>query len=181
VEIRKIVVGAEETRRVLGKELGMPTVKAWAAAVVTNPYAGRYVDELPLLLDGGAEVGTVLGERALAALGGRPVTGYGKGAIVGLDGELEHAAAFIHPTFGGAIRAVIGGGPAIISSTKLVASAGAPLAIPITSREDVWSFDEMDTIVVSIPDAPRPDEIVAVIVLASGGRAGARTRKPGPR
>ena len=125
-EIRKIVVQVEETLRDAGRAVDPPTRKVVAAAVVTNPYAGRFVEDLAPLYDLGAEVSGLLAERAVAALGVAPndVTAYGKGAIIGTDGEIEHAAALIHPTFGAPVRAAIGGGAAIIPSTKVIASAG---------------------------------------------------------
>jgi Amino acid synthesis len=180
VEIRKIIVQVEETRREAGQAVDPPTVKVVAAAVVRNPLAGRYVEDLGELETLGAEVAAVLAERGMAALSpGSRVTAYGKGAIVGLDGELEHAAAILHPRFGAPARAAIGGGAAIIPSTKKVAGAGAALTMPITNKDDIWSFDEMDAAEITIPDAPRPDEVVVCLVLASGGRPHARTRKPG--
>ncbi len=181
MEIRRIVVQTEETQSVLGRRLATPTRKVVAAAVIVNPFAGRYVEDLSELQTMGAEIAGILAQRAVAALTAADpeakVTGYGKGAIVGLDGELEHAAALIHPKFGAPVRAAIGGGAAIIPSTKIIAAAGTPLAMPVTNKDDIWSFDEMDAAVIAVPDAPRPDEILVCVVLAAGGRPGARTRK----
>ena len=179
MDIRKLVVEVEETHAVGGRRLQRPTRKAVASVVIANPLAGRYVEDLAELVELGAEVGRLLAERAMAALGPDAiVSAYGKGAIVGLDGELEHAAAILHPTFGAPVRAVVGGGPSIIPSTKLLAGPGTLLAMPIVNRDTIWSFDEMDAATVQIPDAPRPDEIVVSLVLAAGGRPGARTRRP---
>jgi hypothetical protein len=179
-EIRKVVVQVEETRSELGRAASRPTVKVVAAAVVRNPVAGRYEADLGELEHLGAEVAALLAERAVAALGpDRPVTAYGKGAIVGLDGELEHAAAILHPRFGAPVRAAVGGGAAIIPSTKKVGPAGASITMPIVNKDDIWSFDEMDAAEIAIPDAPRLDEVVVCLALASGGRVHARTRKPG--
>jgi len=178
VEIRKIVVELEETHAAGGRSLEHPTRKVVASVVIANPFAGRYVEDVTPLVDLGADVGRLLAERAMAALGpDAHVSAYGKGAIVGTDGELEHAAAILHPKFGGPVRAVVGGGPSIIPSTKLVGGPGTLLAMPIVNRDDIWSFDEMDAATVSIPDAPRAGEIVVSLVLAVGGRPGARTRK----
>jgi len=178
VDIRKIVVEVEETHAVTGRVLEEPTRKAVASVVLKNPFAGRYVDDVTPLVDLGAEVGRLLAERAMVALGeGTHVSAYGKGAIVGTDGELEHAAAILHPKFGAPVRAVVGGGPSIIPSTKLVGGPGTLLAMPLVNRDDLWSFDEMDAATVQIPDAPRADEIVVSLVLAAGGRPAARTRK----
>ena len=179
MEIRKVVVRVEETHRSAGQAVSPPTRTVVAAAVVRNPLAGRYADDLGELEELGAEVASLLAERAVDALGsGASVTAYGKGAIVGLDGELEHAAAILHPRFGAPVRAAIGGGAAIIPSTKKVAGAGASLTMPVTNKDDIWSFDEMDAAELSIPDAPRADEVVVCVVLACGGRPLARTRKP---
>ena len=179
MEVRKVVVQVEETLAEAGREARRPSVKVVAAAVVRNPLAGGYADDLPELEALGAEVAELLAQRAFAALGPDvAVTAYGKGAIVGLDGELEHAAAILHPRFGAPVRAAIGGGAAIIPSTKKVAAAGASLTMPVTNKDDIWSFDEMDAAEISIGDAPRPDEVVVCLVLAAGGRPLARTIKP---
>jgi len=179
MEVRKVVVQVEETLREVEREARSPSVKVVAAAVVRNPLAGGYVEDLDELEALGAEVATLLVERAVAALGPDvAVTAYGKGAIVGLDGELEHAAAILHPRFGASVRAAVGGGAAIIPSTKKVAGAGAAITMPATNKDDIWSFDEMDAAEISIHDAPRPDEVVVCLVLAAGGRPLARTRKP---
>ena len=183
MEVRKLVVQVEEAFSAAGRVAARPTVKVVAAAVIRNPLAGSYHDDLTELEAIGREVGDLLARRAVAALGAldgeQAVTAYGKGAIVGLDGELEHAAAVLHPRFGAPVRAAIGGGAAIIPSTKKVAAAGAPITMPVTNKDDIWSFDEMDAAELVIPDAPRPDEIVVALVLACGGRIHARTRKPG--
>ena len=178
MEIRKIVVEVTETHAVTGRALATPTRQAVASVVIANPFAGRYVEDVTPLVDLGAEVAQLLAERAVAALGeGARVSAYGKGAIVGTAGELEHAAAILHPKFGAPVRAAVGGGPSIIPSTKLVAGPGTLLAMPLVNRDDIWSFDEMDAATVQIPDAPRADEIVVSLVLAAGGRPAARTRK----
>jgi hypothetical protein len=106
------------------------------------------------------------------------VTAYGKGAIVGTAGEIEHAAAILHPRFGAPVRRVVIKGDDIIPSTKKVAGPGAQITIPLTNKDDIWSFDEMDAIDVSIGDAPHHDEIVVTVALAVGGRPFARTIKP---
>jgi len=179
VYVRKLVVQVEETLAEAGRPSRPPSVKVVAAAVVRNPLAGGYVEDLEPLEALGAEVAALLAGRAVAALGRElDVTAYGKGAIVGLDGELEHAAAILHPRFGAPVRAAVGGGAAIIPSTKKVAAAGASLTMPLTNKDDIWSFDEMDAAELAIADAPRPDEVVVCLALAAGGRPHARTRKP---
>lgn len=180
LEVRKLVTLVEETRSEAGRAVVPPTRKALAAAVIANPLAGRYSEELDVLLDLGREVGALLVDAALAALGGdgAAVSAYGKGAIVGIDGEIEHAAALIHPTFGAPVRAAIGGGKAIIPSTKLVGGPGCRIVVPIVNRDDIWEFDDMDGAAIQFDDAPRPAEVVVVLALASGGRPLKRTKKP---
>ena len=181
MQVRKVIVQREETRRDGERDLSAPTVKVVAAAVLANPLAGGPTDELGILEELGAEVAALLVEEALRALGSRAadVNAYGKAAIVGLGGELEHAAAVLHPRFGAPVRAAIGGGAAIIPSTKKVDGAGAAITMPLTNKDDIWSFDEMDAAEIAVPGAPRDDEILVCLALAAGGRALARTRKPG--
>jgi hypothetical protein len=171
-----VTVQREDTHR----DGELPTVKVVAAAVVTNPHAGAFVADLAVLEEMGAEVASLLAHEALAALGDRAgeVSSYGKAAIVGLDGELEHAAAVLHPRFGAPVRAAIGGGAAIIPSTKKVDVAGAAITMPLTNKDDIWSFDEMDAAEISVQGAPRADEILVCLALGVGGRPHARTKKP---
>lgn len=179
MKVRKVVVRVEETLEEAGRPAHPPSVKVVAAAVVANPLAGGYAEDLAELETLGAEVAALLAERATAALpGDAAVTAYGKGAIVGLDGELEHAAAILHPRFGAPVRDAVGGGAAIIPSTKKVAGAGASITMPLTNKDDIWNFDEMDAAELAIGDAPRPAEVLVCLVLAAGGRPLARTRKP---
>ncbi len=179
MDVRKIVVQVEETREERGVPVDGEAKKVVAAAVVRNPLAGTFTEDLSELEALGGDVAALLAERALAALGrDAAVTAYGKGAIVGLDGELEHAAAILHPRFGAPVRAAIGGGAAIIPSTKKVAGAGSALTMPVTNKDDIWSFDEMDAAEIVVHDAPRADEVLVCVVLATGGRPHARTRKP---
>jgi hypothetical protein len=179
-EIRKLVVQVEETRRDAGRAVDPPACKVVAAAVVTNPFAGTYADDLSPLYELGAEVSELLAARAVLALGVEPgaVTAYGKGAIVGTDGELEHAAALLHPLFGAPVRRAVDHGDDIIPSTKKVAAPGAAITLPITNKDDIWSFDEMDAAELAIPDAPLPHEVVVCVVLAVGGRPLHRVAKP---
>ncbi|MCY7303063.1 MAG: amino acid synthesis family protein [Thermoleophilia bacterium] len=180
MQVRKVIVQCEETRSEAGRDLAAPTVKVVAAAVIENPLAGGFSDDLTRLEELGAEVAALLVEEALAVLGARAgeVSSYGKAAIVGLDGELEHAAALIHPRFGAPVRAAIGGGQAIIPSTKKVDAAGAAITMPLTNKDDIWSFDEMDAAEISVPGAPGADEILVCLALGVGGRPHARTKKP---
>lgn len=181
MQVRKVIVQREETRGEGQRDLTSPTLKVVAAAVLVNPLTGGHSDDLSVLEELGAEVAALLVEEALRALGPRAadVNAYGKAAIVGLGGELEHAAAVLHPRFGAPVRAAIGGGAAIIPSTKKVDAAGAAITMPLTNKDDIWSFDEMDAAEIAVPGAPRDDEILVCLTLAAGGRAFARTEKPG--
>lgn len=182
-QIRKTVVTVEEITRESGQAVNPPTVKVIAAAVVTNPLAGKaLVKDLTELELMSAEVTEYLSKKAIAALGAiglsaSDVRGYGKGAIVGTDGELEHTAAVLHPRFGAPIRAAIGGGADIIPGTKKVAGPGALITMPIGNKDDRWEFDDMDSAEISIGDAPRADEMLIAIVLSVGGRPHARVTK----
>ena len=171
-EIRKVVATIEETSREMGQSVEPAAVKIAVTAVVKNPYAARYEADLSPLYALGAEVADMLTKKALAILGtsAEAISAYGKGAIVGVDGEIEHAAAFIHPKFGAPVREAIGGGKAIIPSTKKLGGPGAAITVPMVNRDDVWVFDDMDAIDVSLPDAPRADEIVITLAFGLGGR-----------
>lgn len=146
-----------------------PIVRVAALAVVKNPFAGRFVDDLSELFDLGGQLGERLMGDAVAALSGAPVS-YGKAAIVGVAGDLEHGGAMIHPKLGKPMRAAVGGGAALIPSNAKVASAGAPIDLPLGHKDEAWSFDHFDTMTVMITDAPCPDEIVLCMAVADGGR-----------
>ncbi|MGB8859474.1 MAG: amino acid synthesis family protein [Ilumatobacteraceae bacterium] len=172
LEVRKVVSCVETTRREMGREVDGLHRKVATAVVFTNPFAGRYVDDLAELVELGAPLGQLLVDEALVALArpGAEVAAYGKAVIVGSAGEIEHGAALIHPKFGAPVRAALGRGPAIIPSTKLMGGPGTRIVAPLTNCSDIWAFDDMDAIAISVDDAPRPDEIVAVLALGVGGR-----------
>ena len=177
LSIRKIVVQSEEIHREGDREIKWPTLKVVAAAVIDNPFAGSYVEDLEPLYDLGAEVSQILAEKAVSGLKGPAdsVQSYGKGAIVGIDGEIEHAAALLHPRFGAPIRKAIGKGDDIIPSTKKMGGPGSTIVMPITHKDNIWDFDHMDAAEITIADAPKPDEIVVAVVLGVGGRPLKRT------
>ena len=169
VEIRKIITTREVVFSELGVKAPRPVVRAVGMAVITNPFAGRFVEDLRPLFEAGA----MLGERLmpdLVKLLDRPAVSYGKGALVGVDGEMEHGGACVHPMLGKPMRAAIGGGKAVISSNVKVAAAGAILDVPLGHKDNSWSFAHFDTITVSVADAPRPNEILVVLAIADGGR-----------
>ena len=180
MRIRKFVVTCEDILEENGREVGRLVRRAVCSAVIANPLAGKPGADLAELEAMGAEISGQLADRALAALGvaAADVTAYGKGAIVGTAGEIEHAAALMHPRFGAPVRKTVVKGDDIIPSTKKIGGPGAHITLPITNKDDIWSFDEMDAIDVWIADAPHANEIVVSVVLAVGGRPFARTKKP---
>ncbi len=179
LDIRKIVVQLEEVHKDMNRTVEPATSKVTVAAVISNPYAGAYVEDLEPLYDLGKEIGGLIASRGVQALGVSPddVEAYGKGAIIGVDGELEHAAAVLHPRFGGPVRAAVDHGNDIIPSTKKVGGPGSVLVMPITQKDSIWSFDHMDSSEITIADAPKADEMVIAVALAIGGRPLRRTQK----
>ncbi len=170
VRIRAIVdVVYEEGFRQLAK----PLRRVAAGAVIKNPFAGRYVEDLSELYETGAELGKLLGETAVAQLKGEAQS-YGKAAIVGMDGELEHAAALLHPTLGAPLRAAVGGGGAIIPSAKKMGGPGATIDVPLHHKDEMYVRSHFDALAFRIDDAPAPEEIVVIVAVTDGGRPHAR-------
>jgi hypothetical protein len=169
LHVRKSLLLRDTRTAELGQVAARPVTRAVAMAVIANPYAGRYVEDLAALF----EAGRALGEQLMPDLVRQlpnPAVSYGKGAIVGINGEFEHGGACIHPMLGKPMRAAVGGGKAVIPSNVKVADARASLDVPLSHKDDPWSFDHFDTITVSMPGAPRPDEIVVIMAVADGGR-----------
>jgi hypothetical protein len=150
--------------------------RAAACAVVVNPLAGRTEEDLSELIALGEKLGDRLVREALTLLP-RPAVSYGKAAIVGAAGDIEHAAAILHPRMGRPIRNAIGGGQAIIPSNAKIGAVGERIDVPLSSKDDVWSFDHIDTLSVTVPNAPRPDEIAVIVALSDGGRPRPRISK----
>jgi hypothetical protein len=172
MEIRKIVTILEETRQEMGKPVQPATRKAAALAVIKNPFAGRYEENLDVLIGIGEELGGVLAAKCLEALNIKPeqAQSYGKGAIIGSAGELEHAGAILHPKLGGPFREALGGGKAIIPSAKKMGIPGTWLDIPIHYKDAAFVRTHFDAMTVSVYDAPRDDEIVVGLVVTDSGR-----------
>lgn len=179
MKIRKIVVQVEDILTDYGRTVNPPARKATIAAVIENPYAGKYVEDLAPMYDLGAEVAALLVKRGVEALGvpGSEITSYGKAAIIGTDGEIEHAAALIHPKLGAPVRAAVTGKD-IIPSTKKIGAPGAAITFPLTGKESIWSFDNMDAAEITIPDSPRANEAVVILALGIGGRPLKRIKLP---
>lgn len=172
VKIRKIVTVVDETLTEMGREVSPPVRRAAAIAVIENPFAGQYVEDLSPLIEAGAELGELLSERAVAALGvpGASCQSYGKAALVGENGEMEHAAALLHPKMGTPVRKTLGKGAALIPSSKKRGGMGAELDIPLGHKDAAYVRSHFDGMQVSVADAPRANEIVVAVAVTTGGR-----------
>lgn len=168
-DVRRIITMRDVVHREMGQPLAKRITRAIGLAVIANPFAGRFAEDLSSLFPVGRAIGERLSGDLCDMLGG-PAVAYGKAALVGVSGEKEHGGACIHPMLGRPMREAIGGGKALIPSNVKVVGAGASIDVPIGHKDDVWSFDHFDTITVAVDDGPRPDEIVVVLVLADGGR-----------
>jgi hypothetical protein len=176
VKIRKLVTVLDETLTEMGRDVTPPVRRAAAIAVIENPFAGRYAEDLSALIDAGEELGKILSEKAVAALGipGEAVESYGKAALVGENGEMEHAAALLHPKMGMPVRKTVGKGAALIPSSKKRGGMGAELDIPLGHKNAAFVRSHFDGMQVSINDAPRANEIMVAVALTAGGRPLAR-------
>jgi hypothetical protein len=170
--IRKLFTVVEETLQEAGEIVVPPTRKAAAIAVIRNPFAGRLVADLSELIDTGEQLGALLGQRAVAALGILPaeVQSYGKAAIVGEDGELEHAAAILHPKLGAPLRLAVEHGAALVPSAKKRGGMGAAIDVPLGHKDAAYVRSHFDAMEIRVPDAPRRDEIVVAVVVTDSGR-----------
>lgn len=167
--IRKLVTIVEEILSDGGRAARRPVRKVAAVAVLENPFAGQFVDDLTPLIDAGEELGARLAKTATEALGG-PAESYGKAAIVGERGEYEHAAALLHPKLGAPLRAAVGGGKAIIPSAKKLGAPGTSIDVPLHFKDAAFVRTHYDAMEVRLHDAPRSNEIVLAIVVTDGGR-----------
>ncbi|MGE0063257.1 MAG: amino acid synthesis family protein [Xanthobacteraceae bacterium] len=170
--IRKFVIIVDETLTEMGQPVTPPVRRAAAIAVIENPFAGRYVEDLSPMIEMGEQLGHILSERAVAALGidGGKVESYGKAALVGADGEMEHAAALLHPKMGAPVRKTLTKGAALIPSSKKRGGPGAELDIPLGHKDAAFVRSHFDGMQVSVTDAPRAGEIVVAVAVTTGGR-----------
>jgi hypothetical protein len=173
MRIRKLLTVIEEILEDGGRAVEKPVRKVAAVAVIENPFAGRFVDDLAPLIKTGEELGDLLGRRAVAALGA-PVHSYGKAAVVGTDGEYEHAAAILHPTLGTPFRAAVGGGKAIIPSAKKLGGPGTAVDVPLHYKDAAFVRSHFDAMEVRLVDAPRAGEILVALAITDGGRPHSR-------
>jgi len=171
-KIRKLLTFLEETRYEMGQPVEPPTRRAAAVAVIENPFAGRYVEDLSELIDIGEELGELLAARAVKALGieGPRAESYGKAAAVGENGELEHAAAILHPKLGAPVRKVLGTGAALIPSSKKRGGPGVTLDVPLGHKDAAFVRSHFDGMEVRVADAPRANEIVIAVAVTDSGR-----------
>jgi hypothetical protein len=172
LKIRKIVTTVEDTHVEAGKTINPPVRRAASIAVIENPFAGMYQDDLEVLMEIGEKLGGLLGEKCVAALGIEPsqAEGYGKAALVGENGELEHAAALLHPRMGAPLRKAVEKGAALVPSSKKRGSMGHPLDIPLGHKDAAYVRSHFDGMEVRINDAPRANEIMVAIAVTDSGR-----------
>jgi hypothetical protein len=175
-KIRKLIVQVDETRIEMGREVEPPARRAVAIAVIENPFAGRYAEDLTELCDSGEELGGLLGERCVQALGIQPgqAESYGKAAIVGEAGELEHAAAILHPKLGAPLRKAVEKGAALVPSAKKVGALGSAIDVPLGHKDAAYVRSHFDAIEARVSDAPRRNEIVVAVAVTDSGRPLAR-------
>ena len=170
--IRKIIVQVDETRMEMGQAVHPPTRRALAMAVIANPFAGQYVENLDELIAIGEELGGLLGAKCVQALGISPgqAESYGKAAIVGEAGELEHAAAILHPKLGAPLRLAVEKGAALVPSSKKRGGLGTAIDVPLGHKDAAFVRSHFDAMEARVADAPRANEIVVAVVVTDSGR-----------
>jgi hypothetical protein len=175
-QIRKIIVQVDEVRIEMGREITPPARRALAMAVIANPYSGQYVENLDELVAVGEELGALLGQRCVQALGIEPAQAhsYGKAAIVGEAGEIEHAAAILHPKLGAPLRAAVEKGAALVPSAKKRGGLGTAIDVPLGHKDAAYVRSHFDAMEARVADAPRANEIVVAVVVTDSGRPLAR-------
>lgn len=169
IEVRKFVTIVEHVVREAGIDVNPPLRKVAVAAVVTNPYAGRFAADLREIVEPSRELGEQLGRLLVEAMG-EGVESYGKAAIVGTNGELEHTHAFLTSVLADRLREAVGGGKAWISSTGKRGPMGTEIDVPLAFKDALFVRSHYDTITVRVPDAPGPDEVVVILAGANRGR-----------
>jgi hypothetical protein len=176
MRLRKLVTITDEVLVEMGQPVVPHTRRAAAIAVIANPLAGFFQADLSDLIEIGSRLGEMLTQRAVAALGIAPeaVESYGKAAIVGEAGEIEHAAAILHPKLGAPMRAVLGGGAALVPSAKKRGAMGAAIDVPLGHRRAAYVRSHFDAMEISMADAPRAGEILVAVVVTGHGRPLAR-------
>ncbi len=171
-KIRKLVTFVEETHREMDKDIVPHTRKAVSAAVIENPFASTYVQDLSELMAIGEELGGLLGAKCVEALNIEPAQAesYGKAAMVGENGELEHAAAILHPKLGAPLRVAVEKGAALVPSSKKMGGPGQPLDVPLGHKDAAYVRSHFDGIEVRLNDGPRANEILVAVAVTDSGR-----------
>ncbi|HEX7934794.1 MAG TPA: amino acid synthesis family protein [Paraburkholderia sp.] len=172
IKLRKLIVQVDETRIEMGQDVTPPARRAVAIAVIDNPYAGRYEAKLDALIEAGEELGALLGNKCVEALGINPrdAQSYGKAAIVGEAGELEHAAAILHPKLGAPLRVAVEKGAALVPSAKKMGTLGTAIDVPLGHKDAAFVRSHFDAIEARVSDAPRANEIVVAVAVTASGR-----------
>ena len=170
--IRKTQVIVETTHADIGRAVNPPTRKAAAIAVIENPFAGTYTEDLAELMDIGAELGGLLGKMCVEALGIAPeqAESYGKAAIVGEGGEWEHAAAILHPKLGAPLRKEVEKGAALVPSVKKLGGQGSRIDVPLGHKDAAYVRSHFDGMEIGLADAPRANEILVAVAVTDSGR-----------
>jgi Amino acid synthesis len=178
MKIRKLVVCVEETYIEMGQTLSKetPQKRAVAMAVIDNPYANKYSENLDLLISAGEALGELLGRECVKALRIQPgqAHSYGKAAIVGESGEIEHAAAILHPKLGAPLREAVEKGAALVPSAKKMGTLGTAIDVPLGHKDAAFVRSHFDAIEARVSDAPRANEIVVAVAVTTSGRPLAR-------
>ncbi len=171
-QVRKHQVVIEETHLEMDKNIVPPVRKATAIAVIANPLAGKYQEDLEVLMEIGAELGGILGAKAVSALGIEPAKAesYGKAVVVGENGELEHAAAILHPRLGAPLRKAVEKGAALVPSSKKIGGVGTPIDVPLGHKDAAYVRSHFDAMEVRVSDAPRADELMVCVSVTDSGR-----------
>ena len=171
-KIRKLVTTVDEIYSEMGKTISPPTRRAAAIAIIQNPFAEFYQEDLEDLMSIGEQLGSLLGKRCIEALGIEPseAESYGKAALIGENGELEHGAALLHPRMGAPLRREVGQGAALVPSSKKRGSMGDTLDIPLGHKDAAYIRSHFDSIEVRVNDAPRANEILVAIAITDSGR-----------
>jgi len=174
LEIRKHFTVIEEINTEKGRADGTPLRKVGVVAIVKNPYAGAYREDLSLLIEESKEIAEFVTSKAVEAMGDYPVESYGKGAVVGLDGEQEHGVAMLTTIFGNILRDAVGGGKAWVSSMTKRAAPGITIDVPLAFKDALYVRSHYDGMSITLHDSPLPDEMAIMCCLASRGRLNAR-------
>ena len=174
LKVRRVFTMVEERRIESGRVADVPLRKVATVAILENPYAGRYVENLSSLIKASPVLGAQMAAPALSAMAPYDVQSYGKDGLVCIGGEQEHANALLTTVFANPFREAIGRGDALISSMTKVAGPGTMIDIPMNSIDDVYVRSHYDGMSLVLPDAPMPDEIAVIFCLANRGRINAR-------